>query len=253
MQNTTKTIAAALLLSLVMAGSLKAQTFQGKVKYLVTHDWVKKIAGLDYMPAAHKERMAYMFASRATWSEYAYLSFSTQASRYEESEETPERYSGYSHKLDEYIIYRDLENSKTIDLIKLLGRVYMIEDETWNPQWKILNDMREIAGHICMNAQWTDTIKGQKIIAWFALDIPVSSGPERFGGLPGLILEVNINNGALIISAESISEEDMGGKIQPPSHKKARRIKNADYGNLIRKHVETRIKEQEPWFYGMSY
>lgn len=248
-----KTAIMTMFILLLVNYALDAQTLQGSVKYTETHNWVKKISALEYLPASHKERMAYMFANRASWTEFTSLKFSPQASLYEELGESPESYSGYSYKRDEYLIYRDLENNKTIDLIKMLGKLYLIEDVTINPQWKILNDMREIAGHICMNALWTDSLKGQRIIAWFALDIPVSSGPERFGGLPGLILEIDINNQALLITAESITIEDMSEKINPPKYKKVRKITNLQFLEIIRKHIEEKKKEEEPWFYGLRY
>jgi GLPGLI family protein len=232
----------------------RAQVREGEVKYLITHDWVKKMSAIDYISKAQRDRLAYVWGGRSQWSEYALLYFSPDQSRYEESEETVGNTDdGFSHKRDEYIIFRDLAHGRKYDVMKVLGKLYVIDDTLLHPQWKILNDMREIAGHICMNASWEDTLKMQKVIAWFALDIPVSSGPERFGGLPGLILEVNINNGAMIISAESLIPQEMSSKITKPHYKRAKRITEDAYHKILKDYFAQRRKMEEPPFWGIRY
>lgn len=54
--------------------------------------------------------------------------------------------------------------------------------------WTVYNDTLTIIGHLCQKA--TCYFRGRNYIAWFALDIPISNGPWKFGGLPGIILKV---------------------------------------------------------------
>lgn len=60
-----------------------------------------------------------------------------------------------------------------------------------NPQfnWKLTNDTLTISGMKCQKAvgHW----KGRDYSAWFCPKLPFSSGPWKFGGLPGLILTVS--------------------------------------------------------------
>ncbi|WP_081414005.1 GLPGLI family protein [Chryseobacterium daeguense] len=50
-----------------------------------------------------------------------------------------------------------------------------------------------IGGYKCNKA--SVSIGGKKFIAWFTHDIPISDGPYKFRGLPGLILKLNeVNN-----------------------------------------------------------
>ena len=54
-------------------------------------------------------------------------------------------------------------------------------------QWTMTDSTREVLGYTCQQA--TTDFRGRHWTAWFATDIPVSDGPWKLGGLPGLILE----------------------------------------------------------------
>jgi len=56
--------------------------------------------------------------------------------------------------------------------------------------WQVTSDQKEILGYQVQKA--TTHYKGRDIIAWFTNDFSISDGPWKFWGLPGLILEVDI-------------------------------------------------------------
>ena len=64
----------------------------------------------------------------------------------------------------------------------------MYRDTLNAQQWTIADSTREVLGYTCQQA--TADFRGRHWTAWFATDIPVSDGPWKLGGLPGLILEV---------------------------------------------------------------
>lgn len=55
-------------------------------------------------------------------------------------------------------------------------------------EWSISDETEEICGYPCQKAvcHW----RGRDYVAWFAADIPVSAGPWKFEGLPGLIMKI---------------------------------------------------------------
>lgn len=55
------------------------------------------------------------------------------------------------------------------------------------PEWTVLDSARQILGYDCRQAV-TD-FRGRKWTAWFTPEIPVSAGPWKLWGLPGLIIE----------------------------------------------------------------
>ena len=236
------------------AFSLSAQDAAGEIRYLTVHNWSKKMAALDYLTKQQRERIAYMWGNRSEWKVYTKLYFNSSGSRYEDSEEHAEAdMEGFSWRKDAYRINRDFSENKVSDQMTLLGKTYVIEDTLQPQAWKILNDMKEVAGHVCMNATWQDTIKQQNIIAWFALDLPVPGGPERFCGLPGLILEVDINDGAQVITADRMQLRELTDELEPPKKVKGKRIDEAEYQAIIKKHIEEKRKSEEPWFWGIRY
>ncbi len=55
-------------------------------------------------------------------------------------------------------------------------------------KWKVQPEHKDILGYDCQRA--TCEFRGRKWEAWFAASIPASYGPYKFGGLPGLILDL---------------------------------------------------------------
>ena len=230
-----------------------AQQNEGVVYYTRTSRWTKMIETIDYMSKQEREKMAYMFSNKDEWKTYNLLYFNEKESKYINSEQKSEESDGYSDRKSEYIIKRNLEKNSTTDIIEMLGKTYIVEDSLMTPNWKILNDIKDVAGHICMKAMVEDTIKKQKIIAWFAQDIPVNAGPERLYGLPGLILELDINNGAVIIEATKIENKKLVQELDLPKKMKGKKVNEATYQDVIRKHMADMKKAEEYPFWGVRY
>jgi len=78
--------------------------------------------------------------------------------------------------------------------------------------WSITDDTETILDYKVIKAYLDDKDMG-KVYAWFAPDIPISSGPYRYTGLPGLILKLeyeDINTEFVVKSihtADSVSIE----------------------------------------------
>jgi GLPGLI family protein len=93
----------------------------------------------------------------------------------------------------------------------------------------------------------------QKVTAWFAMDMPVSGGPERFCGLPGMILEVDVNDGAMLITADKIDLKPLTTEMDLPKKMKGKRVKEADYTAVLKKYMDERKEAEEPPFWGIRY
>jgi GLPGLI family protein len=231
------------------------QNFEGMVQYLVVQNWAKKLAAVPYISKQQKERVAYMWGSRSEWKAYNNLYFTPTVSKYEASEESaePNADDNYSWRKELFFMKRDFDKNTMTDAIEHLGKNYLIEDEIQPIEWKIQNDLKEVAGHICMKAVTEDTLKNQKMVAWFAQDIPIKAGPDQFSGLPGMILEVDINDGAMNITANKIILKKLTTELDLPKKIKSKKIKNEAYRNLVKTYILEKRKEETFPFWGIRY
>jgi GLPGLI family protein len=127
------------------------------------------------------------------------------------------------------IRYFDIKNQKTIDQRDFMSRMFLIESNADTLPWKLTGNRRDILGFACMEASYTKD--SSTTTAWFAPTIPVSTGPGNFRGLPGLILEVNVNQGKRVISAASVSMGDVTSLIVKP--KKGKKISKDDFNKMV--------------------
>ena len=85
------------------------------------------------------------------------------------------------------ITAKDLTTNKITVQKEVFENVYLVQDNMQNYQWKITDETRTIAGFECKKAV-TKICDSVYVVAFYTDQIMVSSGPESFGGLPGLIL-----------------------------------------------------------------
>ena len=69
------------------------------------------------------------------------------------------------------------------DLYKVKENLPKIEWELNNGQEKNINGFKAL--------QATGEFRGRDYIAWYTPEIPIRTGPWKFSGLPGLILEIS--------------------------------------------------------------
>lgn len=79
-------------------------------------------------------------------------------------------------------------SEKTVYINKVFSENnYLIKEVMQKINWKIEKETKTLLGYTCQMA--TGVCKGRKYTAWFTTDIPVSFGPWKLQGLPGLIME----------------------------------------------------------------
>ncbi|MNR06383.1 hypothetical protein D3C85_1224520 [compost metagenome] len=90
------------------------------------------------------------------------------------------------------------------------GKV-IIQNET-EQVWTILNESKKIEGYTCFKATTPfltdeDGKKKENIFftAWFSPEIPFSFGPLGYGGLPGLILELQTDKATFFVKKINLS------------------------------------------------
>lgn len=135
-------------------------------------------------------------------------------------------------------VYKHLTDGKTVQLQEFFGKKFIIEGEQKSYEWKMTGEQKPILDMLCLQAVSADT--SNKIEAWFTVQIPVPSGPDMLTGLPGMVLEMIVDDGQRKLTATNIEFREMSDEeIQAPS--KGKSVSQEEYDKI----VEKKMKEME--------
>ncbi len=137
------------------------------------------------------------------------------------------------------VLYNNFETARSVEKREMMGKTFIIEDSLRSLKWKMTGETKTILGLPCMKAVTSrintrtsmniDNGKMERkeiqdtanITAWFTSAIPVSAGPAEYQGqLPGLILEMDVNNGRQTFKALTLHKKADLAIIKEPSGKK---------------------------------
>lgn len=122
--------------------------------------------------------------------------------------------------------YKNFATRKQVEKRELGDKDYIIEDSLRNINWKLVDETKTILGYHCKKASGK-TERGSDVEAWYTEEILLSSGPETFNGLPGMILQVDINKEEFLITAVSVDKSADKKELRAPS--KGKKITPADF------------------------
>jgi len=140
-------------------------------------------------------------------------------------------------------VYKDLEKQMLTDKREFMGKDFIIKEPFREFQWKLTGETKKILDFTVQKATLEDT--AGVVEAWFTPEIPVSVGPLDFGNLPGLILELRLDNGKRVITATKIdlTAPDEKELVAP---KKGRLVTRSEF-DLI---VKEKMKEMKEMYGG---
>ena len=96
-------------------------------------------------------------------------------------------YGDFPHVRMSTYVYKNYPTGQMTITDRISSQGYRYVDSLYAQTWRMGDSTREVLGYTCQQA--TADFRGRRWTAWFATDIPVSDGPWKLGGLPGLILE----------------------------------------------------------------
>jgi len=228
-----------------------AQMAEGMITYNRKTDWVSINAKLPYVSSEEADRRRLTSGGWENTGTNYELSFKDNKSVYQRKDE--ETGNSYSWRKSKFVLIRDYNSMEKKDLREDAGVEMLIEDKIEKYRWKILNEIKEVAGYLCMKAETKDTIKDQTIHAWFSDAIPMSGGPEGYGGLPGMILELDINEGDAITVATKVDLELPIEKLPVPKKMKGKKMDQEKYNGIIAKFIEESIEGRKNPYWRIRY
>ena len=90
-------------------------------------------------------------------------------------------------------VFTDIDKGALRYYSKFGGELGYYDEPLNEMQWQVSDSVKNVLGYECVKAK-TD-YHGRRWTAWFTTDIPVSFGPWKLHGLPGLILMAEADNG----------------------------------------------------------
>lgn len=92
------------------------------------------------------------------------------------------------------------------------GPTFLYTEDKIKLAWKILPVTRKYLTYTCQKA--ITNFRGRSYEAWFTSEIPFSEGPFKFGGLPGLILQIQDTRGHYVYNCVGIKKEKQINEIK---------------------------------------
>lgn len=157
--------------------------------------------------------------------------------------------------------YKNFSQMKSIQSSELGGKNFLIVDSIRQQPWKLGDETKTILGHICHKATRkiiqpaqrrmvfggpgappADTAKTARpgavpagkeveVVAWYADDIVSPAGPESYGQLPGVILQLDVDNGATVYTATDIKKTVDQKSLKEP--KKGKVVTQQEYVKMM--------------------
>lgn len=169
--------------------------------------------------------------------------------------------------------YKNLKTGQLIEENEFFGKQFLIVDTIPQLEWTITKESKTIGQYVAFKATAIKKIdpndfsmarpkkkeedekaeptkdstatedpldmieipKELEVTAWFTPQIPVSNGPGEFGGLPGLILELNVYRTTLLCSKIVMNPKE-AEKIEPP--KKGTKVSREEYTKIVKEKTE---------------
>lgn len=130
------------------------------------------------------------------------------------------------------VLYKNFSNGKLLEQTSLSDKKYIITDTVKQLPWKLADETRTILNHVCRKAVLVPPT-GPTVVAWYAEDIPATIGPDKFSGLPGAILQADIDSSFIVFTATEIQSSADSKEIKAPTDGKM--ITRADFAKEMDK------------------
>lgn len=252
-----KTFTILLLLNIFVGFS--QQTFQGKAVYMSKTTMDMSRFG-DKMSEQRKKQM---MERMKNFLEKTYtLSFDRVASSFKENEKLDAPGSNSRGRMwggsSEGSTYKNLKDKEIIEDKEFFGKRFLITEKVDQPQWELTGDTKKIGNYTVYKAtlvkensefNWRsmrrrnneekDSTKTDDkkllITAWYTPEIPVSTGPANYWGLPGLILEVNSGRTTMLCTEVVLNPKEQVEITKPT---KGKEISRKEYNEVVKKKME---------------
>lgn len=142
--------------------------------------------------------------------------------------------------------YKNLNEKISLKSASSFSQDFLITDSLKNYDWKITRESKELLGYEVRKAE-AIVDSTTNVIAWYAPKLTYKNGPDVYGGLPGLIMEIEINSdsqqrGKRKITYKAISLNVVNDKKGIERPKKGKKITQDEFTKWNKDQME-KMKE----------
>ena len=205
-----------LIVSMFFCSSLLSQDLKGIATYKTQR---KMEVALDSTRIDDAMRSQVMAMLKKQFEKEFELEFTATESMYKEVEKLDTPGAGASFVQMQVvssgdagdILYKNLDENRFTSQNEVFSKQFLIQDPIEKQEWKLEKETKNIGEYTCFKATYTrmanvvNSVRSsgdvseaaeereEEIIvtAWYTPQIPIGNGPSRYGGLPGLILEIS--------------------------------------------------------------
>lgn len=133
--------------------------------------------------------------------------------------------------------FYDFKNQIILNKREFMGNVYLVLKPLENTEWILSKEKIILNGLTCYKATTKAVKEGRNgkiaetITAWYTIDINISAGPDGYGGLPGLIVQVQDDK--FITTLKKIELQKSSENIELPSN--GTKISDEEFNELVKK------------------
>lgn len=146
-----------------------------------------------------------------------------------------------SFRMPSTTTYTDIAKQTQYEARAFFEKEFLIIDSLKQYKWKLSDETKTIAKQLCkkattmvsapqqirvrmnMGGNNADTSsntpmkpKETELVVWYAENITVSVGPDNYSGLPGVIMEMDLDNGGTVTTAVEVSTKYPKKELIPP-------------------------------------
>ncbi|MUU77808.1 GLPGLI family protein [Winogradskyella endarachnes] len=256
---------------MLLVTGVSAQDFQGIATYKTQRKIDIKMDSTkvnDAMQTKMLEMMKKQFQKTYT------LTFDKTSSLYKQEAELDKPQIGgeimmsFGNSGDD-VFYKNIKDKKYIDQKETMGKKFLIKDSIVAIDWKLEKDTKHIGEYMCFKATYTKQVPKRNfnfssnsnkkddaeeeekepemtertITAWYTPQIPVSNGPAKYQGLPGLILEIHDGTLTVICSQIVINPEEKVEIVEPA---KGKEVSQEEYDDIMDKKTKEMMERYAP-------
>lgn len=258
-----------LLMSLIVMATFAQKDFEGKATYMSKTTMDMERFGNQMSEQQKKQMMARM----KNFLEKTYtLSFNKNESSFKEEVKLDAPGSSgprWGASNGQGSIYKNLKDREMIEDVEQFSKRFLVVEPMEQPKWELGTESKKIGQYTAYKATMTtvdtkvdwgsifrrgrrgvqkdstntedkEKVKMVNVTAWYTPQIPVSSGPESYWGLPGLILELNADRTTMLCT-EIVINPSEAVTIEKP--KKGTKVTREKYNKIIKQKTEE-LKER---------